>query len=160
MLLARSPRAQADGGWVCVKQSTGGLAITIFVAPAPVRAGPVDASVMVQDVQTGTPALDAEVTLHVAAGDPGGEPLELAATRAQATNKLLYASQFVLPAPGTWTISATVRRAEDVAEATCELTAAEALPPVLAYWPYLALPPVVVALFALHQWLSRNKSNG
>ena len=49
-------------------------------------------------------------------------------------------------------------RRSKIFHTSCTLVAAEALPPVLAYWPYLAVPPLVVALFAVHQWLGRRAS--
>jgi len=143
----------ADGGAVCAHDTIGPWIVTIFVAPATVRAGPVDLSVMVQDGRDAAPLLDAEVTLDISPRDGGIPASSLAATHEQATNKLLYAVQFPLAAAGTWDVRAKVRRRGEAVETNCTFTAAEALPPVLAYWPYFALPPVAIALFALHQWL-------
>ena len=47
--------ARGDGGTVRLSRCEGGLRITVFTAPTPFRAGPVDISVLVQDAVTGEP---------------------------------------------------------------------------------------------------------
>ena len=43
----------ADGGTVRLSEEQGRYRITVFTAPAPLRAGPVDVSVLVQEAATG-----------------------------------------------------------------------------------------------------------
>jgi hypothetical protein len=138
--------AGADGGAVCVKAD---------VAPftVPLRAGPVDVSVMVQDLASGTPILDAEVELRLTRTGGGDAALHVPALRASATNKLLYAAVFDLPAAGSWAVRAGVRRGDTTGEVACTVDAAERTPAPIAFWPYFALPPVVIVLFLLHQRL-------
>ena len=45
--------ARGDGGTVRLSRCEGGYRITVFTAPTPFRAGPVDISVLVQDAATG-----------------------------------------------------------------------------------------------------------
>ena len=39
----------ADGGAILARQTINGLGLTVFASPAPLRAGPVDVSVLVQE---------------------------------------------------------------------------------------------------------------
>ena len=149
-MLLTAPAARGDGGLVRLSQTAGPFEITLFTAPTPLRAGPVDVSVLVQADHA--PVLDAEVQVTLRA--PGVERTAIA-TRAAATNKLLYAALLDVPEAGRWTLEAQVRVSERAATVSCEVDVAPPLPPVLVFWPYFALPAVVIALFALHQWLTR-----
>lgn len=71
-------RASADGGVLVLDGADGPFLITVFAAPAPLRAGPVDLDVLVRDARTGQPILDAEVRLElerVGGASEGGEPV-------------------------------------------------------------------------------------
>ncbi len=149
-VLVSAPTARGDGGLMRLSQAAGPFEITLFTAPTPLRAGRVDVSVLVQADRA--PVLDAEV--QVALRAPGLERTA-AATRAAATNKLLYAALLDVPEPGRWTLEARVRAGERAATVSCEVDVAPPLPPLLAFWPYVAFPAVAIALFALHQWLTR-----
>jgi hypothetical protein len=150
--LAWATTAAADGGLVRISQPAGPFVVTVFSAPTPLRAGPVDLSVLVQE-PGGAAVLDAEVRLILERRGERPTPIELAATRAQATNKLLYAAPFELPAAGTWQVEVTVARGADRATVAFAVDAAPPLPPWRAYWPYFALPAVGAALLALREWL-------
>src|SRR5437588_9252437 len=86
--------ARADGGTVCLSERAGGYQVTVFTAPTPFRAGPVDISVLVQDAAGGEPVADVSVEVALTPAGPGEEVLRSAATRAAATNKLFHAAQF------------------------------------------------------------------
>jgi hypothetical protein len=145
--------AHGDGGLLRASEAAGPLVVSIFTAPTPLRVGPADVSIMVQATDDHSAVLDAEV--QVVLHGPGVERTATA-TRAAATNKLLYAALLDLPAPGHWTLAAEVRAGARRAHVSCEVDVAPALPPALAFWPYLALPGLAIALFALHQWLQRS----
>ena len=49
--------AWGDGGTVRLSRCEGDYRISVFTAPTPFRAGPVDISVLVQDAATGEPDL-------------------------------------------------------------------------------------------------------
>src|SRR5262249_58128830 len=94
-----SSLARADGGAVRLCERAAGYQITVFTSPTPLRAGPVDVSVLVQDAATGECMPEARVT--VCWKVPGaGRMLEYQATTEAATNKLLRAAEFQLPGPG------------------------------------------------------------
>ncbi len=152
-------RAAGDGGTVRLVQTAGPFTVTVFSAPEPLRVGAADVSVLVQD-GAGAPVLDATIAVALAP-PPGvaGGAIRLAATRTAATNKLLYAARFEPPAPGAWTAEVSVARGTARARVTCALpvTAARA-PGLAAVWPWLALPPAAIALYALHARLRRRSS--
>ncbi len=160
LLVAAATAARGDGGTVRFNGPAGPFEVTVFTAPAPFRAGPVDISVMVRGRSDRQPILDAQVAIRLEQGGTGGATVEASATRKEATNKLLYATLVELPLPGEWNLHVTVRHGKDQASISQRLEAAPRLPAPLAYWPYLVLPPLVVALFLLHQRLGRRNGRG
>jgi hypothetical protein len=151
LLLSARP-APGDGGAVQLRQTEGRFVVTVFTAPTPLRAGAADVSVLVQDRDTSEPVLDAEILIVLTPLGWDGAAIHAAATRAVATNKLLYAAVMDVPLAGAWDLRVTVRRGHQAATVTGKLTFAPRLPPLLAHWPYLAFPPVVVLVFVVHQW--------
>ena len=63
LLLLVPHLAFADGGAILTRQTINDLDVTVFAAPLPLRAGPVDVSVLVQDAKTTKPLLDAQVEI-------------------------------------------------------------------------------------------------
>jgi hypothetical protein len=147
--------ARGDGGVVRFNGPAGPFDVTVFTAPTPLRAGPVDISVLVRDRTVQQPVLDAQVVVRLVPANAMSSAVAAVATRARATNKLLYAALAALPAPGSWNMQVTIRHGAGTATVSQPLEVARPLPPLLAFWPYLAVPPVCIALFILHQWLSR-----
>jgi hypothetical protein len=156
LLLALSPAtAWADGGVVRTSERSGPFVVTVFTAQSPVTVGQADVSVMVQDAATGQPVVDARVTLLLKGEDGSASAAE--ATREQAQNKLLYAALVDVPSPGQWSVEVTVARGPDSATVVTTIPVALPPPPFVSYWPYFALPPAAIALFAVHQ-RSRRRS--
>jgi len=123
------PRA-CPGGWGTVRlsQRRGGYQITIFTAPVPFRAGPVDISVLVQDAVTAAPIPDARIEIGVA---PSGCPQEQVRTRATAeaaTNKLFQAASFELPTAGRWQVEVAINGPRGHARVQVEVEVAEPQP--------------------------------
>jgi hypothetical protein len=145
--------ASADGGVMRVREASGPFLISIFTAPDPLRAGPLDLSVLVQDRSSGETILDATVDLAIQHLDSDSPPFLARATHERATNKLLQAAMVKIPAAGRWGFRVDVRRGRDEATATTELQLAPPPPRLAAIWPYLLLPPFAIAIFALHQAL-------
>jgi hypothetical protein len=142
-------RVSADGGSVCLSGKRGSYQITVFAAPTPFRAGPVDMSVLVQDASTGGPITQVEVTVRMTKS--GRLALEYPATSESATNKLLQAAQFELPEPGRWAVEVQVQGSTGRAVIGGELEAAGPSPRWLEIWPWLGWPALVVALFGIRQ---------
>lgn len=163
--LAALSSARADGGAVLSQQIVGPYRVTLFGSPSPLRAGPADLSVMLQDAKTGAPVLDQQVTVQVqavaaAAKSEAWVPpccsmkttvAAVPATHDAAQNKLLYAANVLLPASGPHEI--VVRLGDARFQTTANI--APPAPPLTAYWAYLAAPPVIIAGFALNQRLRR-----
>lgn len=149
--LAAAP-AWADGGSVRIQADAGALRITAFSAPEPLRVGEADLSVLVQQRENGEPVLGAEVTLRLE-GPTTASPIVVRATRAAATNRLLHAARVELPEAGTWRLQVEVRQQHGVVEVDGALPVAPPAPRLASLWPYLALPPGALALFALREWL-------
>jgi hypothetical protein len=152
LVLLLPPMARPDGGVVRLRETRGGLVVTVFTAPDPLRAGPQDVSVLVQE-PSGAPVLDAEVTLHFDPPDRSNAGFAAHALRAQATNKLLQAAQVDLGEVGEWRLGVSVRRAGQASDLSCLLPIAPATHRMTALWDVLALPPLMVVLFALNQTL-------
>jgi len=152
-LLALNTRAHGDGGFVELHQVAGPFIVTVFTAPGPLRAGPIDISVLVQDRANGQPVLDGEVFVRLQR--EGGMPLIERATREVAQNKLLYSALMTLPEAGRWELEVTIKQEKETASVLGQLSAEASRPLLLSYWRSLWLPPVVVALFALNQWFKR-----
>ena len=82
ILAAWCAPVDADGGLVRLSVTQGGYRITVFTSPTPLRAGPVDISVLVQDAVTGEGLPEAQVSVRLSTG---GQVLEYPATAAAAT---------------------------------------------------------------------------
>ncbi len=157
-LLTKVPTVAAHhGGVVQLMEKAGPFIITVFTEPAPLRAGPVEITVLVQDAQSERPVLDAEVTVLVLERESDGPSTRIEATRQNATNKLMYAAPVHLPAAGPWELQVTVRQGAVIADVAFEVTAEPSRPLVLSFWPYLTLLPLAIGLFGLHRWLSRRR---
>src|SRR5262245_15441275 len=65
LLMGVWPAWGHHGGEVRLTEKAGPFVITVFSDPTPLRVGPVDLSVMVQDGDSGRPILDAEVTVRL-----------------------------------------------------------------------------------------------
>jgi len=148
--------AGADGGTVCLRERAGGYQVTVFTSPTPLRAGPVDVSVLVQDAATGECVPEARVTVYLKA--PGHPALEYPATPEAATNKLFHAAEFRLPAPGWWDVAVAVEGPHGPARVRFGVEADEPPPRWLDLWPWFGWPALVVALFGVHQVLIRRKA--
>lgn len=150
LFLAMSLPAFADGGTVQLRQDSGPFTITVFTTPAPLRAGPADASIMIQDRNDHQPILDAEVVFEI-----GSEKVQ--ATHDRAQNKLLYAASITLPEAGKFNYTVEVKK--DRTSVTISGVLDAGPPPVLkaSVWSYLAFPPIAVALFALRERLVRRR---
>lgn len=160
--------AFADGGAVLAQQIAGPYRVTLFGSPSPLRAGPADLSVMLQDAKTGEPVLDRAVTIKItAAAEPGSTAWvppccsmkttagTVAATHDAAQNKLLYAANVTIPASGAHDL--TIRVGDDEEFLRTRVAVAAPLPPLSVYWAYLAFPPLAIIGFAANQRLRRRR---
>lgn len=144
--------ARGDGGTVRLHEASGPFSVTVFTTGDPLRAGPIDVSVLVQDRQTSSLMLDATVKLAI---EPvSGTRLDVftLAKSEQATNKLLKAARIDLPV-GSWVMHVSVSNGHHEAAFVTNLQVVAAKPRLSTIWPLLIIPPFAIALFALHQML-------
>jgi hypothetical protein len=165
--------ARADGGVVRVREAQGPFVVTIFAAGELPKDRPADVSVMVQDRDSNDAILDARVDLtftppavsiagpveqicgvsEMAGQQSGPNRFTVAATRGQASNKLLYAAPVKFPAAGNWRLQAVIKRGSDVVAISCNLPISPPAGKLAGLLPWLVAPPLMVALFAINQWL-------
>ncbi len=155
IVAAAAPRVCADGGTLRFSAVQGGYRISVFTAPAPFRAGPVDVSVLVQHHATGAPMPEAQVSVRLT--KPGEPALFYPCTFEAATNKLFRAAQFELPAAGSWKMQVQVEGRHGPAAISGELEAVAALPRWPELWLLIGWPAPVIVLFGVHQLLVRRK---
>ena len=156
--IAGSIRAHADGGTVQFEKSAGPFLITVFTTPSPLRAGPVDISLLIQSRDSQQPVLDCQALVQLR--KEGAMNIRSEATHGVAQNKLLYAAQVNIPEPGLWELGVAIQRGDDSINVAGEITVAPANSVLLVYWRSLALPPLFISLFALNQWLKRRSAKG
>jgi hypothetical protein len=157
-LVTLSPcQAKADGGTVRLSEQKGNYRITVFTSPTPLRAGPVDISVLVQDNATGEVVPEVQVTIK-AVQRGSGVTLRHPATTEAATNKLYYAANFDLPEPGWYSVEVSLDGVLGRAQVWFEVEAAEPLPSWLAMVPWVGWPVLAILLFGIHQVLVRRRS--
>ena len=174
-----SDDARADGGIMLAREVQGAFTVTTFITSEPQQNKPVDVSVMVQERNSNDAILDATVKLvftppagsfaepneqecgapGMSGSNPHFERFTVEATRRQASNKLLYAAPVKFDAAGVWQLHTFIKRGGDAVKVTCSFSVSTSPHKWIGLLPYLLLPPLMVALFAVNQWL-RRQSNG
>jgi len=152
-----SPVRGHQGGLVQLTEQASPFIITVFAEPKPLRAGPAEISVLVQDHDSQRPVLDAEVLVLLQQRGSDGPPIRAEATRQNAANKLMYAAKVELPVSGQWQFRVMVHQGAASADVAGRVTAEPPRPFLLSSWPYLTLLPLAIGLFGLHQWLNRRR---
>jgi hypothetical protein len=154
-LLLLPPLARADGGTLRFTERIGGYQVALFTAPSPLRAGPVDFSVLVQDAETDKVLLDARVELILTRTASPGEPMHYMASPETATNKLLHAAQFELPDAGSYRMDLLIDGPHGSVHKEMVLEVEPPLPSWSDLWFWIALPFGAIILFIIHQRLVR-----
>ncbi len=166
ILLTAASHSFGDGGTILKRETLNGLNVTVFASPSPLRAGPVDVSVLVQDGDK--PVLDATVELEwSAASDASAEwvppccamdsnALRIPAVRGHSGNRLLYAAIVPMKSSGPSKLVVRMIRGGQEAVLSCDLDLRPPLAPTMAYWPWLLFPPLAIAGFAVHQRLAKS----
>lgn len=167
---------------VRVKETQGPFIIILFTLQEISTASPTAVTVLVQDREASEVLLDAVVNLsfvppvgtRLPASDVRCDPtnaipaLGLAgapassatfqATRDRSDNKLLYGVSVLLRTVGAWQLQVTICQGGAVANVAYPTAVGETARWFTSLWPYLALPPFVIALFVLNQWLRRQST--
>jgi hypothetical protein len=153
LVLDPSSLARGDGGTLRLSEQNGKYRITVFTSPAPLRAGPVDVSVLVQDPATGELASASQVTIEAVQSDSGAIAFHGAATTAAATNKLYQAANLDLPEPGWYAVTVSVDGPLGSARVCFDVEAVNPVPSWVTLAPWVGWPFAAIALFAIHQLL-------
>jgi hypothetical protein len=151
--------AHGDGGTVRVSSIVGPYRISAFTSPTPLRAGPVDFSVMVQDAAHGEPIHDLSVALTVTSADEPPCVMQLEATRAAATNKLMRSAKFDLPRSGRWRVDIAVDGPGGAARSSFDFVADDPLPQWEGIWLWIVFPVLPIALYTLAE-IRRRRRDG
>src|SRR6266850_3040420 len=149
--------ARADGGVVMCQRTSAAFTITLFSTETPLRPGPADLSVLLEQPDGHSPILDAQVFIELQ--HQAGMIIRAEATRSQARNKLLYCSLINIPKSGQWKMKLHIIRNDTRAEMLSDLVVAAPQPVFLSHWELIAVPPIIIILFILNQWLRRRAFN-
>jgi hypothetical protein len=153
--------ARADGGAVRWSEKRDGVELTVFTSPNPLRAGPVDVSVLVQNAGRGDAIPDADVQVRLIPHDRTASPVHAVATHADATNKLLQAALVEVPSAGVWEVEVECTTAAGAGTQTnfakFSMEAGPPLPRWLAVWPWFTWPVAAILLFGVHRHLVARK---
>src|SRR6266700_3215123 len=143
--------ARADGGVVMCQRTSAPFTITLFSTEMPLRPGPADLSVLLEQPDGHSPILDAQVFMELQ--HEAGMIIRAEATRSQARNKLLYCSLINLPAQGHWKVRLHVSRGDSSTVVLSDLVVAAPQPVLLSHWKLIAVPPIIIGLFITNQSL-------
>jgi hypothetical protein len=168
---------QAHLGIVQSREAQGPFVITVFTSSDLVQGRAIDVSVLVQRRDSNEPILDAIVSFVLTpprgsisqqadpmCGPPASGALAttprsrdgqsmIPARREQSSNKLLYAVPVNFPLTGPWELDVLVRHGAESANLACELPVGLPARRMAGLAPYLALPLLLIGLFAINQWL-------
>jgi len=150
-----APPVRADGGVVRLSQAGTDYRVTVFTSPNPLRAGPIDISVLVQNAGDGELAEDVVVDVVAVAREKPALRIRREATFEQATNKLFRSAKFDLPTDGWWDTTVAVHAPGHSTTYAVAVWAGPARPRWQAFWPWFTWPLAAVVLFVVHGWLGR-----
>jgi hypothetical protein len=153
LLLIPVREARGDGGVIQMTKTTDIFVITVYTASSPLRAGPADISVLIQTRENSEPVLNAQVLIRL--HKENGVMITAQATPASAQNKLLYAATMNIPEAGQWEMEVIIRQGDKTVSIAETIVVAPSRSVLHSHWQNLALPPLVVFLFVLTQWLKR-----
>lgn len=163
LALLSAAGAWADGEVVVASEIADGWRVSLLASPWPLRAGPADFSVLVQDAVSGDPAPDAEISLEVRSLMPGpasAPPSRLPAIRGGRGNPLFHSARLALPRAGRWRVRVWVAEPALPELAAVDLEVAPAASLFARHGFALSLPVLGVGLFWLHQQLRRRMDAG
>ena len=131
----------------------GDYRISVFTSPDPLRAGPIDISVLLQDAETGNAITNAQINVSLIPSSGRGGTIHAVATNDAATNKLLSAALVELPEPGLWDVEIACLAEHGPAQVQFTIDAAPRSAGWLNVWPWFSWPAAVVMLFGIHRRL-------
>ena len=153
-----APAAVADVGVRVGSAVAQGWRVSLLASPWPLRAGPAEFGVLLQDVGTREPLLDAELQLELHRIDSPAPRIWAPTVRGAGGNPLLYSARLELSAPGRWQVRVREADASLPPLAVIDVDVAPAASLFARHAGALSFPLFAVALFGLHQYLSRGRT--
>lgn len=160
----------ADGGRVLAEKQARAYRVVLFGNPSPLRAGPVDLSLFLEQSEKNGPVLDAMVSFRLnklsrptpelawkGAGcvTPGQA---VPVSQGHAGNGLLYSALLGIPEPGLWELGVSISREGKTEIVSFELPVDRAPPPMLTWWPVVALMPLGILLYIWRGYLKKRRA--
>ncbi len=152
--------AFGDGGTLRFSGRRGDRSITVFTAPAPLSAGPVDLSVLVLDAKTGRPITHLPIEVRGQRIGSAESGIRMPATTEAATNKLMRAARLELPEPGRWHFDVCVEGVDSSEPIGFDVEVAQPAPRWLEMSIWIAWPLVPIHLFAIARFRLRRRPGG
>jgi hypothetical protein len=149
---------RGDGGIVRFSGRCGGRLVTVFTNPTPLRAGTVDVSILVQDVDSGKVTTDIPIVVCARLSDHRHNEIRIAATTDAAANKLMQAAPFELLQPGKWHLEVFVQDLDREGPIAFDVEVGDAQPEWLSMGLWIGWPLLVVGLFGVHQVLVQRRA--
>lgn len=155
LLLILTSRAFADGGRLRFRKPAGPFIVTLFTTPDPLSKGRADFSVAIERPDTTGLVENADVTFILTPQSGPEHRIVLHATHSQATSRFLDAANFSLPSAGVWRIDVIVKDGGQTGRCFGEFRVHQQdLAANERAWQ-IAVVPILVLLFFLHQWRKR-----
>ena len=167
--IAYSCISQADGGRVLAEKTAEGYHVVLFANPSPLRAGLADLSLFLQQDGKSGPVLDAVVGFRLNKLSRPAPELAwrgsgcvtpgqaVSATQGHSGNKLLYSAVLGIPEPGLWELGVSISRDGQTNLVSFELPVDRALPPMLTWWPVVALMPLGILIYIWRGYLLKKR---
>lgn len=155
LLLFYLPAAHADGGRLRLHEPAGPFVVTLFTSPDPLTTGQADFSVAIERRDTPGIVQDVNVTLVLTPEDGASERLILDASHSGASSRFLQAANFSLPRSGIWNVTVVAQQGADVGRCSGLIDVLPARLPGDEMTGEIAIVPILVLLFGIHQWRKR-----
>lgn len=147
-----TPRTVADGGLLRLAGTAGPYQIALFTEPTPLRVGPVDFGVLVQDATTRQPLHAVTVTIRAEPMATAGSPLCIPLTYGAGRIKLLHHAVANLATSGQWKLTVQVAGEVGRGEADGTVMVGEPLPRWTDHLLWIGLPMVPIGFYVLTQF--------
>jgi hypothetical protein len=155
--------AHADGAVTLAQGLAGPYIVTVRVSPAQLRVGRSEWSVLVRAAPAGAVCLDCRVRIELHpmtdhAKHAHAPPLGAAgqeAMRSSSKNRVLHTASVDLTTEGVWSVQILVEGADGRGRLDFSASVAPEAPLIVRHGWALAWPAIALALFGLHQRLTR-----
>jgi hypothetical protein len=151
-LLIGTTEIRADGGTLRFYGRRGDRVISVFTTPNPLRVGPADLSVLVQQAESGRAMTNVSVEVLAYPVDQPESKMSVVATPEAATNKLLRAATLELHRPGRWRVELCIEGLAPNPPIEFETEVADATVPWLQLSLWIGWPLLPIALYAIQQF--------